>query len=580
MPIAKIQGPDGRVFTLEVPEGATQEQILGFVQSQQSQTQPVTAIVQPAQTPQQEQEPSTLDSIGGALDVGGSILSSAIAEPVAGVVGGLEAAGRGLLNFIGVDAGDAVGEGVQTINTIKDFLTADIDSDEGKNQAQALGEFIAPAAEGFKKVESALGNTVLEVTGSPALAAVAHSLPTAVLEGFGLKGLRGAKALKGEKLSGNIGKAIQQAAPDIDTIRQAKTAAYNELDNLGIRVNSKTYDNFADKLTARLTKEGIDPTLTPKSSAVLKRIVDDKGAPKSLQELDTIRKIARGAANDIDKTDARLGSMIINDLDSGIDQLSKSIGSKFKEARGLAQRGFKSQDVTDMIESASLTASGMENGLRIEARKLLKKINSGKSKGYTPDEVSALKQVVQGTGAANTAKFLGKFGISEGQATSMLGVSIGAGGGGTIGTMLGGGTGGIVGALTVPAIGQIAKKTAQKLTSNSVKFADDLARSGKNAKKITRAYLKHTPVKDRNVSDLTDLLLQEGVDLASIKSLPKSASKTNKLVSDAKFFAEGIKRKGKQAGSAALITRPGVDTEEPVLDFIISGGNKSKGNAP
>lgn len=508
---------------------------------------------QPSQLPQgfavDEQEPSFGENVIGTLESALTIGSSAVAEPLAGFVGLATAP------FQGLD------KAVENIESLRNSLTYTPRTEESKQQLQSIGEFIQPAAETFQNVESGLGKSVLELTGSPALAAAAHSLPTATLELIGLKGLRGAKSpLKGEKLSTNVATAIQQAAPDIDTLRQAKTAAYNELDNFGVKVQSKVYDRFADNLASRLNKEGIDPTLTPKSTAALKRIVDEKGSAKSLQELDTIRKIARSAANDIDKTESRLGTIIIDELDSGIDKLSNEIGGKFKEARSLAQRGFKSETITDMIENATHTASGLENGLRIEARKLLK--NKKRRRGFTADEINSLKQIEQGTTAANMAKFLGKFGISEGQATSMLGASIGAGGGGAIGATFGGPAGGVVGALTLPAIGQFAKNTAQRITLNNTKFADDLARAGSNAKAITRAYLKYVPTKDRNVSDLTDLLLDVNVNPADIKTLPSAKTPAGKLVADAKFFAEEIKRRTQQAGSAALITTPAIEEQE------------------
>ena len=59
---------------------------------------------------------------------------------------------------------------------------------------------------------------------------------------------------------------------------------------------------------------------------------------------------------------------------------------------------------------------------------------------------------------------------------------------------------------------------------------------------MVRTYLKHTPITKRNVDDLTALLLSNDLNLADIKSLPKSAEGTAKLIADAKFFAEEIKR--------------------------------------
>lgn len=531
--------------------------------------------VQPRPIEQQAIEPAAEPTLGqevvGGLDVAKTIVSSAIAEPVAGLAGLITAP------FVGID------QATKNIEAVRNFISLEPSTEEGKRNLKVVGDLVEKgvnfanipasglvgigeiltgqgleqAAKSVERVQreglsTVLGQRVFDATGSPALAAIAHSLPTAALEAIGVKGLKSTR-LANEKLSSNIADAIQQAAPDLKTINQAKNAAYEQLDNFGVKVKAQVYDNFADKINARLIKEGIDPTLTPKSAAALKRINEAKGEAKTLTQLDTLRKIAKGAANDIDKTDARLGNIIIAELDSGIDKLSSQIGGKFKEARGLAQRAFKSQDILDAIENASHTASGFENGLRQEIRKILK--NKKRRKGFTNEELSALKKIEQGTTAANVAKFLGKFGISEGQSTSMLGASIGIGGGGAIGAAFGP-VGAGIGALTVPALGQFAKKTAQRITLNNTKFADDLVRAGKNAKDVTRAYLKHTPISDRNVSDLTDLLLDTSLTPADVKKLPTSKTPVGKLASDAVHFANEIKRRAKQTGAAALITQP------------------------
>lgn len=494
----------------------------------------------------QNQEPSLIEEAQGVGEVAANIGSSIVAEPIAGIAGIVT-------SLIGDSA-----DGAKTVDVVRNALTFDPKTKEGKAKLKSLGETLEPVGKAISSTEKFLGDAVLEATGEPALAAMAHSLPTAALEALGVKGLRSTR-LKDAKLSSNIAEAIQQSAPDIGKLQTAKNNAYSALDDYGINVKANVYDNFANGINSRMIKEGVDQTLTPKSNAALKRIVDAKGTPKTLSELDTLRKIAKSAANDIDKADARLGTIIVNELDKGVDALSSQIGGKFKEARGLAQRAFKSQDISDMIENASHTASGMENGLRIEARKILK--SKKRRKGFSADELASLKQIEQGTTAANAAKFLGKFGISEGQATSMLGASIGIGGGGAIGSVFGP-AGAAAGAIAVPAIGQFAKNTAQRITLNNTKFADDLVRSGNNAKGVVRTYLKHTPRGSRSVSDLTDLLLDPNLKIDDIKSLPKSAEGTAKLVADAKYFANEIKRRATQGASLGVIANPSTQTQE------------------
>jgi hypothetical protein len=487
------------------------------------------------------------DIVGG-LETAATIASSAIAEPVAGLAGLVTAP------FAGVD------EAVKNIESLRSSLTYSPKSEAGKDQIKAIGAAISPVSKGMKKVESALGSSVLEATGSPGLAAIAHSLPTAALELIGVKGLRGAK-LKNVKLSDNVAKAITQSAPDIAKLKKATSDAYKELDNLGIKIKPNVYDQFAGKLEAKLKREGLklggaSEQLFPKSSSAIKTIISEKGVAKTAGDLETIRKVAASAAKSIDPPDARLGSIMVDEIDGALDSLASTMGGKFKNARALAQRGFKSQAVTDMIENASHTASGLENGLRIEARKILK--SKKKRRGFSEGELNALREIEQGTSASNTAKLLGKFGLSEGQATSMLGASIGIGGGGAIGASFGP-VGAAVGALTVPMIGQIAKNTAQRITLNSAKFADDLYRSGKNSKDVTKAYLKHTPKSKRSVSDLTDILMDTSLNPADIRSLPSSSSGVGKLVSDSVHFAKEIRRKAAQAGSAGLISTPTIE---------------------
>ena len=481
------------------------------------------------------------EDILGGVEVLGSVISGSIAEPISGLAGLISTA------FGGVDGG------VDTIKLIKDAITFEPRSEAGRAQLKAVGETLKPLGDALSATESFLGNSVLDATGSPELAAIAHSLPTAALELFGVKGLRGSK-LKGERLSGNIGEAIQQASPAFNDIKIAKNAAYKELDNLGVKIKAETFDKFADNLAKKLNKEAIDQTVTPKSFAALQRIINQKGTPKTLSEMDTIRKAAKAAANDIDKSDARLGNIIISEIDNGLDNLSTEIGGKFKNARSLAQKGFKSQEMQDLIENASLQASGFENGLRIGARQLLK--NKKRIKGFTADERAALRGLVEGDLASNTAKKLSRLGFGNGAATNHLGASSSIGIGGILGSVFGGPMGTAIGVITPPIIGKLAANSVEKLTLNKLKFADDLIRSGKNAKAVVRTYLKHTPISKRNVDDLTALLLNNDLNLSDIKSLPKSAEGTAKLIADAKFFAEDIRRRANQVASAGLMVAP------------------------
>lgn len=346
-----------------------------------------------------------------------------------------------------------------------------------------------------------------------------------------------------------VTRAIIKSSPDISVLKEKAKEGWKALDNLGVKVKPRAFRDFVGPLEARLKKEGLDKTLHPQSTAALKRLTEDMGSAKTFSELDTLRRIASDAAGAIDKpADARLGSIMVRSMDDAIDELSKSVGGTAKEARALSQRTFKSRTITDMIENAGHTASGLENGLRIEARKILK--SAKKRRGFTPVELKALSTIEKGTSMANTAKFLGKFGVSEGQATSMLGASVGVGGGAGLGSLFGPG-GAAVGAITVPALGQIAKKTAQRLTLKNTRYADALARAGKDARSITTAYLKNTPKTSRSVADLTEILLDSNLKPADLIRYKDAITPAKKLIGNSYYLSNSLKQAAK--ASAQLL---------------------------
>ncbi len=519
-------------------------------------------------------ETTLLEDVGAGIKAGASIATGALAEPVGGLSGIVQAInpfaeeGAGaraadyvsdLLTFETDDprareflgnVGAVVEKGTQAVNVPISGLAGLVQLAQGKSFKQASDTVKNVQKKGTSK---ALGDSVFELTGSPLLATAAETAPAALLEVVALKGI---KLPKKGRLPSDVGEAITAAAPDVAKLKGRSRSLFKEVDDFGTKIKPQIYDAFVNNLSVKLKKSGLRPNrpqLAPKSNEVLNTFIDDKGTAKTFSDLKDLREIAKSAANTMDANDARLGKIIISELDRGIDQLADTfikqgapVGQKLKDARELWRRARSSELITDMIEDASLSASGMENGLRIGSRQILK--NRKKRKFLTGDERKALREIVQGSGAGNAAKFLGKFGISEGQATSMLGASIGVAGGAAMG--------GPVGAATVATLGQRAKKAAQRITVKNAIFSDELIRAGNDAKKITSAYLKNTPKTQRRVADLTELLLDPDVDLTALKA-PKDM-----LLLDAAFFANEIRRKAQNVGATGTIISQTVKDDE------------------
>lgn len=318
-----------------------------------------------------------------------------------------------------------------------------------------------------------------------------------------------------------VAKLFRDAAPTGDALKSKARGLYQEIDDAGVTLNEKFTSTLGASLRSAAKKEGFHPKIQPKVAAALDEVNAVAGAPIKLGDLDNLRKIMQTAAASSEPAERRLASMMIERIDDAVETISPTsalsgatddIASKYKEARGLWGRAKKSEMLTEAFDKAQNQASGFENGLRVQFRSILN--NKKKLRGFNDDEIAAMRKVVHGGKAENALKALGKFGFTEGQATSMLL--------GSMGTAAGAAVGGWPGAVAVPLVGQISKNLAQKLTRNNAQFADDVIRSGKSGAQIVQAYYRATPKAQRSAEELSELLLTRGVDVKSLEKLARN----------------------------------------------------------
>jgi hypothetical protein len=309
---------------------------------------------------------------------------------------------------------------------------------------------------------------------------------------------------------------LKKAAPAIDQLKATARGIYQSLDESGVSIPSKSFSSLVDDISKTLSKEGIDPDLTPKATAVLKRLNAERGLDKNLTEIDTLRKVAKNAADSIEPAERRLGAIAIDKIDNFLDDAAldigggKEAGKAFRSARDLWQRAKKTEILDQAISDAELQATGFENGIRTQFRAIAKKINSGKLKGFTKEEVASIRKVADGTTAGNVARFLGKFGILDGVTSRSLTTLGGAG--------LAGAVGGTGAAAAVPLIGQVSGALAQRMTLNNAKMAKSIIQSGKNGSKIASIYIRNTPAAERSAAELAELFIKNQVPVKAINT--------------------------------------------------------------
>ena len=547
---------DGRV--LNFPDGTDPAVIQATVKKIMAQGQPSEQAPEPVPQPVAPEQSFGQQFMGGLKQTPANILGSAeniaslatgaIAEPIAGVAGVAQS----------LNPWADEGAGARAVEGVRDTLTYKPQTDAGQQQQQSLGGIVAPIGEALSSTERFLGDKTLEVTGIPALAALAHTLPTAALEIIGVKGARSATAVNGPS-NRLIKKTLIEAAPEVNKIKSASRVIFNELDSSGVAVNQKALKRLQDNLALTAKKEGIDVRVTPEASGAIDAVNEAISSGKSLptSEMDTLRTIAKNSIVATDANKMRVGSAIVDEIDDFLDNIKSididkgaqisatDVGKKYRTARKLWGRAKRSEMLTDAIEMGSSRKAGVEKGIRNELNNLL---NRKKSRKFLSDEdVAAIRKVTDGDFKQNFASLVGGMGLKFENSPSMFSSIIGGGGVGAVASQVPGLTGAVapiaVGAITV---GTIAKEVAKRLTKNSARFLDTMNKAGKDGRRITKAYLDAVPKSKRRMSDLSDLLLDADIDLTALENV------ANETVKDAVKSAQ-FKRELLQASAALTV---------------------------
>jgi hypothetical protein len=488
------------VPTVQQPSALQQSGEVPYSQEQ-------TAAFGPQYTPPAKSERTIGDRVQGGIEALGTVATGA----TGGTLGYLAGTGQGLIEsvrsgqFGTPEGGQLMARRAQEGAARMTYKPV---GEAGQEYVQAIGEFAAPLA-AFAPMAGEMAAISSGITNLPMAARQVREIP---------------KTIAAKRL-------LSEAAPEIPQLKDAARTIYSSLDDAGVTVAQPEIGKLAGDIASTVKRQGFNQRIHPKVSAALDEISDSAGKNMTLTELDTMRKVARAAASSIDPDESRLGSLMVEKIDDFLDDLpdqavikgqAQDVGPMYKQARGLWQRAKKAELLEDAVGKAKNQASGFENGLRAQFRSLLN--NKKKMRGFTAEEKAAMQKVVQGGGAENALKFLGKFGFTEGQATSMLGSSIGVAAGASVA--------GAPGAVAVPLIGQVSKQLAQRLTRGNASFANQIIRSGRDGRAIALSYVRNTPAAQRSAAELTELLMRPGVSLESVKAIK------NPIIQDAAFYAE------------------------------------------
>lgn len=328
---------------------------------------------------------------------------------------------------------------------------------------------------------SAAAQAVTEATGSPIAGMIAGATTGA---------------------AGGVRPRKTEVIPTAEQLKAQATQAYDRANKAGVVISPQSLKDTYPTFTNAVKEAGFDPDLHPQVNIVLNRLAEEGQAPKTLQELDTLRRIVRAPTKTFDNPDQqRVAYKLLDEFDNYIanlsdkdlavpkksvdlgkygvieveDAMSPKVASKdainsLKEARSLYSKSIKSDTIADLMERAEITAganytqSGLENALRQELKSLAK--NKKRLAGFNQTEKDAIIAAAKGGNLQNFLRYVGKL-----APTSVIA------GGGAVG--LGYLAGGATGAAVLPVIGGAGRYAATRMGLQNMKDIQDLVALGR-----------------------------------------------------------------------------------------------------
>jgi hypothetical protein len=500
-----VTSPSGEKFRISAPDGATEAQVMTYARSQFSK-QPKRDL--------KAENPAEYDTASPEYQAkyGNKPFNPAAAVPEAlmqagSAFGGAVASGYAGLGALGAKALGADVSPGDVVNNVQSAMTYQPRTDEGRVASDVLG--YVPAKLG--QLAEAGGDALLRTPMTPSPYVPAQYAGTGAGSGAATIGnlmVQGAPAaLAGSIFRGrgtatssrsvgaDTGRPTPAKAPDapgkaglggvpptIEELAAQSKAAYKRASDAGVEINPGSFSNLRNRVNVALKNEGLDKTLHPQTTAALKRINESKGAI-SLDQLETLRKIANDARGGINKADGRMAKKIVDELDNYTESLSrKDLTSgdpagmaALKEARSLYARKSKAEEIARLVKRAedsapNFSASGYENALRIQFKQLA--MNDKKMRRFSPEEQAAIRKVARGGPMENAMRMLGKFaptGVVSGMAAALVST--------------------VPGGIALPAAGIGARYAATRMTKANALKAEEVMRRGPK-KKPTNAMLE------------------------------------------------------------------------------------------
>jgi len=262
----------------------------------------------------------------------------------------------------------------------------------------------------------------------------------------------------------------------------------------GIEVPKETAQGIADRLRLSLERIGIDDDMAGASAkAALRKL--ESGKITDFDELQRIKRTIDYGFKSPEKAVRDGAAAMVRELRQIISEVSPQGAQSLKIADDIHSTALAVQDlqrkaaVADLRKGRAGYGGNAVNSMRQVLSPIVQRSVEGKKTLYKPNEIAAMRDIVEGTNATNTLRLVG-------QASPTKGI---------MSTAASGGAAYAAGpvALAIPAIGAASNKLATVLTGKQIDRLKDLVsrRSPEYAKAVERAVKRYEDAQLKFIND-------------------------------------------------------------------------------
>jgi hypothetical protein len=213
------------------------------------------------------------------------------------------------------------------------------------------------------------------------------------------------------KLAQSVKSAFSSAAsrPSVETLRDAKNAAYDAVDSAGIKIPASSMDDLANSSVDAARRNNYVPEVDNQTKAALSIFDNKRGQELTIGELDRIRQGLWARLKTAPNENA------LREMIDGIDEVIQKIplGGELMDAARLANSRYKKSELLDdAFKKAELQTASTGSGGNIvnKFRQAVTSIvtNKDKAKFFSEQELGFMRAFVKGSNAQNALRLVGK----------------------------------------------------------------------------------------------------------------------------------------------------------------------------